>query len=256
MRRRQHGFTLIELLVVIAIIAILAAILFPVFAKAREKARQSSCSSNLKQVLTGVRMYSADYDELWAPDWATPSGVGYASWMELAGPYVKNQQVFLCPSAPRDPAAYDGVGGPYRVAANYCWASWLPFDYYNWWGTAMFAGFPTGSASFAPGSAPPWGHYAGPEQSVHPSAAALLVEGYYFTFDPVPGFAFGSAATCGFDPSPNPAAFFRHTGGFNLGYCDGHVKWAGGDDFYANSLDSTEGAYAGYPCSPYMHHGQ
>src|SRR3954470_2379983 len=64
MRRRNQGFTLIELLVVIAIIAILAAILFPVFAQAREKARQTSCTSNLKQLGTGLMMYAQDYDEM------------------------------------------------------------------------------------------------------------------------------------------------------------------------------------------------
>src|SRR5262245_10999419 len=63
--RRRHGFTLIELLVVIAIIAILAAILFPVFAQAREKARQASCLSNMKQISLGWQMYMQDYDETW-----------------------------------------------------------------------------------------------------------------------------------------------------------------------------------------------
>ena len=66
--QRRHGFTLIELLVVIAIIAVLAAILFPVFAQAREQARQTTCLSNLKQLGTGLTMYAQDYDET-LPSW-------------------------------------------------------------------------------------------------------------------------------------------------------------------------------------------
>ena len=85
----RKGFTLIELLVVIAIIAILAAILFPVFAKAREKARQTSCLSNLKQIGLGLLMYIQDYDEM------TPTGGTYTV---LTHPYTKNWQIFDCPS--------------------------------------------------------------------------------------------------------------------------------------------------------------
>jgi prepilin-type N-terminal cleavage/methylation domain-containing protein/prepilin-type processing-associated H-X9-DG protein len=94
---KRSGFTLIELLVVIAIIAILAAILFPVFARAREKARQTSCLSNLKQLGMAVYMYTSDYDE------CTPigfSGLGWwtGTWKERVYPYVKNYQLYECPS--------------------------------------------------------------------------------------------------------------------------------------------------------------
>jgi prepilin-type N-terminal cleavage/methylation domain-containing protein/prepilin-type processing-associated H-X9-DG protein len=103
--RKRTGFTLIELLVVIAIIAILAAILFPVFAQAREKARQSGCLSNLKQIGTALMMYTQDYDEAYPCNWAgarpmppsTPDGGSY-KWMDAVFPYVKNEQVFTCPS--------------------------------------------------------------------------------------------------------------------------------------------------------------
>ncbi|NLC58402.1 MAG: prepilin-type N-terminal cleavage/methylation domain-containing protein [Armatimonadetes bacterium] len=74
MRRKQNGFTLIELLVVIAIIAILAAILFPVFARARENARKANCQSNLKQIATAAMMYRQDYDERWLPMSVTTNG--------------------------------------------------------------------------------------------------------------------------------------------------------------------------------------
>ena len=92
--RRRKGFTLIELLVVIAIIAILAAILFPVFARAREKARQSSCQSNLKQVVLAWLMYVQDYNEMLLP--AYISGMG--QWPQHLYPYMKNWQIYQCPS--------------------------------------------------------------------------------------------------------------------------------------------------------------
>jgi len=123
-RRKTNGFTLIELLVVIAIIAILAAILFPVFAQAREKARQTSCVSNEKQMALSVLMYSQDYDELfpeafgadpgttgWATiyrlpvpiSWAVPAdaraNAATGNWINSCAPYTKNYQVVHCPSS-------------------------------------------------------------------------------------------------------------------------------------------------------------
>lgn len=105
----RKGFTLIELLVVIAIIAILAAILFPVFAKAREKARQSSCLSNLKQIGLGFMQYAQDYDETLPTDWVgVPAGAWATrySWRAMITPYIKNTQIFSCPS---DSAVYTGA---------------------------------------------------------------------------------------------------------------------------------------------------
>ena len=95
---RRKGFTLIELLVVIAIIAILAAILFPVFARAREKARTASCQSNLKQIGIAAMMYAQDYDENVVPaiydgPIDTPSTyVDLVYWVNLLDPYIKNKQ--------------------------------------------------------------------------------------------------------------------------------------------------------------------
>ncbi len=94
---RRAGFTLIELLVVIAIIAILAAILFPVFARAREKSRQASCLSNVKQLALGNLMYAQDYDERSLPYTTGMSGSGY-NWFELVQPYTKNWNIIVCPS--------------------------------------------------------------------------------------------------------------------------------------------------------------
>src|SRR6056297_2712951 len=105
---RRRGFTLIELLVVIAIIAILAAILFPVFARAREKARQTSCLSNVKQIGLAWQMYVQDYDEC-IPPYYVPNSVrgpelpdlGSSTTLyrqDLIYPYTKNIQIWICPS--------------------------------------------------------------------------------------------------------------------------------------------------------------
>jgi len=121
----RRGFTLIELLVVIAIIAILAAILFPVFAQAREKARQTSCTSNLKQIGLAFRMYIQDYDERTPSANPRPTGAGdtygqlglsgqsfaYNGWISNALiPYTKNQAIYACPSV-RGTAFYDPWNG-------------------------------------------------------------------------------------------------------------------------------------------------
>lgn len=100
--RHRHAFTLIELLVVIAIIAILAAILFPVFAQAREKSRAASCASNLKQIGIAYQMYAQDHDEAIVP--GANHNARYKEtdprcwWYGLLEPYVKNEGVFRCPS--------------------------------------------------------------------------------------------------------------------------------------------------------------
>ena len=127
----RRGFTLIELLVVIAIIAILAAILFPVFAKAREKARQSSCMSNLKQIGIGLLAYAQDYDETfpsigganYTVDDHLTSGNGnfgwdgtsmvYHDWAYVILPYLKNTQIFICPSS-----TYNCYGCAYGMPSN------------------------------------------------------------------------------------------------------------------------------------------
>src|SRR5438094_4320345 len=96
-RGLTQGFTLIELLVVIAIIAILAAILFPVFGRARENARRSSCQSNVKQIMLGVAQYTQDYDESYPPI-GIHIGSTDINYFRLIHPYIKSTQVMVCPS--------------------------------------------------------------------------------------------------------------------------------------------------------------
>jgi prepilin-type N-terminal cleavage/methylation domain-containing protein/prepilin-type processing-associated H-X9-DG protein len=126
MQKRYGGFTLIELLVVVAIISLLASILFPVFARARENARRASCMSNLKQIGLGMMMYQQDYDEhMMAWTYALPLDAqgwsGYPShntsfmWYHAIYPYVKNWQVFNCPS--EDKAQY--FTGSYNSLMGY-----------------------------------------------------------------------------------------------------------------------------------------
>ncbi len=95
---KPRAFTLIELLVVIAIIAILAAILFPVFSQAREKARSASCASNARQLGLGVLMYVQDYDETLTPVSIPTQGADDILWPTLISPYIKNNQIRMCPS--------------------------------------------------------------------------------------------------------------------------------------------------------------
>ncbi|MBQ0106289.1 MAG: DUF1559 domain-containing protein [Armatimonadetes bacterium] len=147
MKFTKHGFTLIELLVVIAIIAILAAILFPVFAQAREKARQTSCLSNLKQLGTATQLYVDDWDEcfpknighgnnyggpdqlfdLWLFDQHWDANEYGISWGGCLFPYIKNAKMFVCPSAPKNGVRTEynnaKAGDPYAITSYF-------FSYY------------------------------------------------------------------------------------------------------------------------------
>jgi prepilin-type N-terminal cleavage/methylation domain-containing protein/prepilin-type processing-associated H-X9-DG protein len=147
----RRGFTLIELLVVIAIIAILAAILFPVFAKAREKARQAACSSNLKQLALALMMYAGDYDEAYPGSLIAhyPGGpqqypqdaccVERNIWFEVTQGYIKNRQIGRCPSGNegdfvRGATPY-GPGGPvhYKFKHGVCtWGTGCKISRFQW----------------------------------------------------------------------------------------------------------------------------
>mgnify|MGYP000327269294 CR=1 FL=1 len=152
--QERRGFTLIELLVVIAIIAILAAILFPVFARAREQARKTSCLSNLRQLGTAFHMYNQDYDENW-PGVRFGNGPGYGwPWTVWQGsvdwtgvfthavqPYIKNRDIFQCPSA----TEVDRWSG--RNGLSYCYNEYLYNTDQGWSKEAKVASAPMGAAN-------------------------------------------------------------------------------------------------------------
>ena len=133
MRQSRSGFTLIELLVVIAIIAILAAILFPVFAQAREKARQTSCLSNMKQLGLGFNMYAQDYDgTLMQTSWELGSFKAKIHWSYFLQPYVKNNAIFVCPSDPTPVKPLNRIcGAGDTIGVTLCDAQVPAFSYMN-----------------------------------------------------------------------------------------------------------------------------
>ena len=182
----KRGFTLIELLVVIAIIAILAAILFPVFARAREKARQASCQSNLKQCMLAALMYSQDYDERLPGHTMNPTSTeGWPMWYDVFEPYTKNQQLRQCPSLP---SASMGYG--YNVALS----SIRP-GFMVWTGYAL-------------------------AQIDKPAETILIADN-----NATRGFLrAGTGDNCGHGDCVNGRFSARHNEFGNCGFIDGHVK--------------------------------
>jgi len=193
MRAKGSGFTLIELLVVIAIIAILAAILFPVFARAREKARQTSCLSNVKQIGTSMMMYVQDYDETFPKTyWGSTSyywwPYGYYTrgmWMASLYPYAMNIQIFQCPSNHK----------------------------YKWTGRYVGNGF----------SYPMNGYLSGHMLAdvKYPAQCITNIDGFYYWTN--------HTKVTEANPLTNninyPAIVGRHNGGSNAVHVDGHAKW-------------------------------
>lgn len=199
----KRGFTLIELLVVIAIIAILAAILFPVFAKAREKARQSSCLSNVKQMMLGVLSYAQDYDERLPYQWLNipnPSHIvigqtvatNYYTFPEFIMPYTKNDQIFQCPSKQ--------------------WAQMI--NYYSYPTAYMYnprlAGIASGTVAQPANTIAVFDGWGAMDSGGWTNAnLANVLSG---TPDAV-----ATSALC--------TTVRRHNDGANLGFVDGHAKW-------------------------------
>jgi prepilin-type N-terminal cleavage/methylation domain-containing protein/prepilin-type processing-associated H-X9-DG protein len=212
----RKGFTLIELLVVIAIIAILAAILFPVFAKAREKARQTSCLNNMKQIGTASMMYAQDYDEvLYAGAWFhEPAWTGRSGWGQL-DPYVGNHQAWFCPSAnvagANDTGTY-GINGRIHAIGRYDLGLRS-----NWPGScSCLCGFPISKIK-DPAAVLLYG-----EAHQHPCCSTRYcyeVTRYWTTAVDGSGCPRGPASQ-GYG-----GCALRHNGGMNATFCDGHAKW-------------------------------
>ncbi len=188
----KRGFTLIELLVVIAIIAILAAILFPVFARAREKARQTSCLSNVKQLMLAFQMYCQDYDERTPryagyrpPDEVIPPG-GYDYWFVLLQPYTKNPQIFSCPST-----SFSGIRSGGVSATHPDFPDGVNYGYNTYLGSYAIA------------------------QIEHPARLGVICDGYnnYWRLEQPPG------------TNHYMWSYNRHNDGSNCGFADGHAKW-------------------------------
>ena len=213
----KRGFTLIELLVVIAIIAILAAILFPVFARARENARRASCQSNVKQIALGVFMYAQDYDEKLpqvkvntfanATSLSTPAG-----WVDALQPYLKSTQIFQCPSE-TNPPKNSGVNATDVISGQYS----------DYWINGTAAG--RSDAQFdAPAVTVLIGDGAGSTTATtETDDSGFVGSARYFTD--------GDGTACLAADAGKKAVFGgagRHLDGANIAFADGHVKWMKG----------------------------
>jgi prepilin-type N-terminal cleavage/methylation domain-containing protein/prepilin-type processing-associated H-X9-DG protein len=212
----RRGFTLIELLVVIAIIAILAAILFPVFARAREKARQTSCLSNIKQIGLGSLMYCQDYDEMFfghiqgtRNTFYPPAGI-FLNWAQQVYPYVKNEGLFVCPSNPASGFVYNPQvrDSYFGYGMNY----WMTYYYY----------YSTGALAYI----------------TTPAETIWYTDCNYYVVYPCYYMAtYPDNATYGLNGYARLQ--LRHNGGVNVTFVDGHSKWLSRD-----TIESDTGLYA------------
>ncbi len=226
----KRGFTLIELLVVIAIIAILAAILFPAFAKARESARRSSCSSNMKQIGIAMMQYSQEYDEQVVPGTVAKGGIvdGGTGWMGLLQPYLKSTQIFSCPSdSDTSVTGSVPVGGDWLIDMSHFHVSY---------GYCAYVG---GSNAPDPVAAPdvPRGGVS-LAALMSPSTTVMVAEtgsnistsNDPLKWQPKPGAFYLGDATEIYVSQPSPTQYnsagpiARHLETCNVLWCDGHVK--------------------------------
>ncbi|HZT41574.1 MAG TPA: DUF1559 domain-containing protein [Chthonomonadaceae bacterium] len=250
---RQSGFTLIELLVVIAIIAILAAILFPVFAQAREKARQAACITNSRQLGLAIDMYTQDYDErLPGLEWAWQSA--QMTWPQMVQPYIKNWNEFRCPSDgqandqtyatdcwfcsnPSTQTQLDTIRG-YQSNYGYNYAFLSPAVLSPDAGTFYYIGEPLAaiaqpSATVMLAEATSWGAVGTNTVNCTPVSGGWFSEDAPAILDST-GFNYATTAQYYFgwfiDPSQActwqkyGGAWPRHTGVMNITWVDGHVK--------------------------------
>ena len=225
-RRPRWAFTLIELLVVIAIIAILAAILFPVFARARDKARQTQCISNLNQIAKAFRMYSQDFDTYMPPTAVDSRNPLSPIWSALVAPYIKNTGLFRCPS--------DGTG---RYVETWQDRGWLPYGYNREW------------APFSP-TRNELDYVVQLSRVVQPAMVVVVT-------DSVPGDAtqgfVGYIVRANISPTPinNRAGFSaRHSDGVNIAFADGHSKWYKAESVVPQPLSALNNTPAGVRWDP------
>jgi len=201
----RKGFTLIELLVVIAIIAILAAILFPVFAKAREKARQASCLSNMKQIGLACLSYAQDYDEKLPYYYMyNPYPTNLAWWQFLMQPYMKNWQMVICPSGSWSyPSAVLIAGHPNPMISSYALPAISHDANHVLFSPTLYSGTLAGIADSS-----------GTIMVTESTGSEIYTGGTldYHLVDIIDGGSLCRVA-------------LRHNDGFNSTFCDGHSKW-------------------------------
>jgi prepilin-type N-terminal cleavage/methylation domain-containing protein len=205
---RRKGFTLIELLVVVAIIAILAAILFPVFAQAREKARQTTCASNLRQLGLSAMMYMQDYDDRYVP-WYGSHPTNGQGWSSILTPYVKNEQMFTCPS--------DGIkrSNPKLGKRSYT----MNGDWFSPDQRGLSRAYTTDK-----GTGPAIGGYSEAEVE-QPAMTIMFCDRWSAGNHLYHRDVSVSASECHLHPDAGHNGFNNHMDASNFTMADGHTKW-------------------------------